>query len=174
MEHSCSCHHASSCSSPQTTPVSIWCTRCSCPTGSPGRKHILNCLLSWWQFRDPANIGHCEAKTILVKLIWGYSFSLIFFNSLDAKIVIYKIEWNVTKYGGPYSEFVLCIYPIQSAPTQQWTHTRSSGQPFMLQHPGSSWGLVPCSRAPQSWYWKWRERWLFTPPPTIPARPETL
>ncbi len=31
-----------------------------------------------------------------------------------------------------------------------WTHTRSSGQ--------------PCSRAPQSWYWRWRERWTFTPP----------
>ncbi len=27
-----------------------------------------------------------------------------------------------------------------SAPTQQWTHTRSSGQP-MLRHPGSSWGF---------------------------------
>ncbi len=23
----------------------------------------------------------------------------------------------------------------------QWTHTRSSGQPFMLRHPGSSWGF---------------------------------
>ncbi len=31
--------------------------------------------------------------------------------------------------------------PIQSAHTQQWTHTRSSGQPFMLRRPGSSWGF---------------------------------
>ncbi len=23
---------------------------------------------------------------------------------------------------------------------------------------------VPCSRAPQSWYWRWRERCTFTPP----------
>ncbi len=45
-----------------------------------------------------------------------------------------------------------------------WTHTRSSGQSFMLQRPGSSWGSVPCSRAPQSWYWRWRECWTFTPP----------
>ncbi len=58
------------------------------------------------------------------------------------------------------------------------THTRSSGQP-MLRHPGSSWGFgvllkgtsvvvlkveravggsVPCSRAPRSWYWRWREQ----------------
>ncbi len=52
-----------------------------------------------------------------------------------------------------------------------WTHTRSSGQLFMLRRPGSSWGFVPCSRAPQSWYWGWRERCTFTPPPTIPAGP---
>ncbi len=25
--------------------------------------------------------------------------------------------------------------------TQQWTHTGSRGQPFTLQHPGSSWGF---------------------------------
>jgi len=25
-------------------------------------------------------------------------------------------------------------------------------------------GSVPCSRALQSWYWRWRERWTFTPP----------
>ncbi len=28
---------------------------------------------------------------------------------------------------------------------------------------------VPCSRAPQSWYWRWRERWLFTPPTYNPC-----
>ncbi len=37
---------------------------------------------------------------------------------------------------------------------------------------GAVGGLVPCSRAPQSWYWRWRECLLFTPPPTIPAGPE--
>ncbi len=30
-----------------------------------------------------------------------------------------------------------------------WTHTRSSGQPFMPRRPGSSRGSVPCSRAPR-------------------------
>ncbi len=45
-------------------------------------------------------------------------------------------ESDVAKYGDPYSEFVLCIYPIQSAHTHRehtHTHTRSSGQPFMQQ-----------------------------------------
>ncbi len=51
------------------------------------------------------------------------------------------VTWHTTKYGDPYSEFVLCIWPILSAHTQQWTRTRSSGQPFMLRRPGSSWGF---------------------------------
>ncbi len=41
----------------------------------------------------------------------------------------------------------------------KWTHTRSSGQPC--------YSSVPCSRTPQSWYWR---RTL--PQPTIPAGPE--
>ncbi len=58
------------------------------------------------------------------------------------------------------------------------THTavnthRSSGQPFMLRRPGSSWGSVPCSRAPQSWYWRWRECSAFTPPTYNSCWPET-
>ncbi len=62
-----------------------------------------------------------------------------------------------------------------SAHTQQWTHThtQSSGQPFMLPCRGAVGGSVPCSRAPKSWYWGWRKCWTFTPPPTIPAGPET-
>ncbi len=41
----------------------------------------------------------------------------------------------------------------------------------MLRRPGSSWGLVPCSRvSPQSWYWRWRKCWLFTPPTYNPCR----
>ncbi len=54
-----------------------------------------------------------------------------------------------------------------------WTHTRSSGQPFMLRRPGAVGGSVPCSRAPQSWYWGWRERCTFTPPTYNSCRPET-
>ncbi len=55
---------------------------------------------------------------------------------------------HTAKYGYPYSEFVLCIYPSAHTHTHtavntntSWTHIRSSGQPFMLQRPGSSWGF---------------------------------
>ncbi len=53
----------------------------------------------------------------------------------------------------------------------KWTHTRSSGQPCYGAR-GAVGGSVPCSMTPQSWYWRRRERWLFTPSPTIPAGPE--
>ncbi len=48
-----------------------------------------------------------------------------------------------------------------SAHTQQWTHTRSSGQPM-----GSSWGLAQGSHLS-------RGAGYSLPPPTIPAGPET-
>ncbi len=53
-----------------------------------------------------------------------------------------KVTWHTAKNGDLYSEFVLCNYPILGVHTHtSWTHTRSSGQPFMLRCPGSSWGL---------------------------------
>ncbi len=52
-------------------------------------------------------------------------------------------------------------------------HIQSSGH-VCCGARGAVGGSVSCSRvSPQSWYWRWRERWIFTPPPTIPARPET-
>ncbi len=38
-----------------------------------------------------------------------------------------------------------------------WTHTRSSGQPFMLRRPGNSWGFGASRVSPQPWDWRWRE-----------------
>ncbi len=43
-----------------------------------------------------------------------------------------------------------------------WTHTRSSQ--LCCGARGAVGGSVPCSRAPQSWYWGWRECCTFTPP----------
>ncbi len=57
-----------------------------------------------------------------------------------------RVLWHTAKYGDPYSEFILCIYPSKSTHTEvnthtPWTHTRSGGQTFMLRRPGSSWGF---------------------------------
>ncbi len=69
---------------------------------------------------------------------------------------------------------ILGICPLHlthpSARSQQWTHTWSSGQPYFGAR-GAVGGSVPCSRvSPQSWYWRWREHLLFTPPTDNPCR----
>ncbi len=55
--------------------------------------------------------------------------------------------------------------------TQQWTHTHivkhttgAVGSHLCCGARGAVGGSVPWSRAPQSWYWGWRERFTFTPP----------
>ncbi len=61
--------------------------------------------------------------------------------------MISESEWksHKAKYGDPYSEFVLYIYLVHTHTSEHthtpWTHTQSSGQPFMLRRPGSSWGF---------------------------------
>jgi len=64
-------------------------------------------------------------------------------------------RWKNLMTGDPYSEFLPCIYPIQSAHTAvnthtPWTHTRSSH--LCCSARGAVGGSVPCSKAPQSWY----------------------
>ncbi len=81
------------------------------------------------------------------------------------------MKWSVAKYGDPYSEFVLCIYPIQ-------VHTHSSEHALpeqwaaiLLRRPGSSWWFGALLKVLTSVV---EESALHSlPPPTIPAGPET-
>ncbi len=64
-----------------------------------------------------------------------------------------------------------------SAHTQQWvvnTHTVNTHPEqwaAIAPAPGEQLGgSVPCSRAPQSWYWRWRECCSFTIPTFNPCR----
>ncbi len=62
-----------------------------------------------------------------------------------------------------------------SAHTAVNTHTHREHTPGAVGSQccgarGAVGGSVPCSRAPQSWYWRWKERWLFTPPTYNPCR----
>ncbi len=58
-----------------------------------------------------------------------------------------KVKWHTATCCDPYSESRLCIFThpkcthtaVNTHTHTRWTHTRSSGQPFMLQRPGSSW-----------------------------------
>ncbi len=67
-----------------------------------------------------------------------------------------KVTRHTAKYGDPYSEFVLYIYPFKCTHTAVNTH-------HVNTHPeqwaaiyavalGTVGGSVPCPRAPQSWY----------------------
>ncbi len=49
--------------------------------------------------------------------------------------------------------------------TQPWTHTPEQWAAiYAVVARGAVGGSVPGSRAPQLWYWRWRERCTFTPP----------
>ncbi len=93
----------------------------------------------------------------------------------SAALLMENWSEGVAKYGDPYSELVLCIQPIHSAHTQQWTHTpwthpRYSGQPFMLRRSGSSWGFGASLKGTSFVVMMWRERWTFM---NNSCRPET-
>ncbi len=46
-----------------------------------------------------------------------------------------------------------------------WTHIHGAVGSKCCGVRGAVGGSVSCSRvSPQSWYWRWRECWLFTPP----------
>ncbi len=82
----------------------------------------------------------------------------------DIQIVKVKVTWHTAKYGDPYSEFVLCIYPSKCTHRQQWTHTHTHGQPFMLRRAGSIRGFGALLKGNSPWYWRWRGRCTFTHP----------
>ncbi len=73
------------------------------------------------------------------------------------------VMWHTAKYGDPFSEFVLCIYPPKvHTHSSEHTHARSSGQPVLrcLAQGNLSRGFKGGESAG-----------LSLPPPTIPAGP---
>ncbi len=93
-------------------------------------------------------------------------------------------EWflkdHVTLKTGVREREVVCgqvWWPILGICALHLTHTHSSEHtPGAVGSQccgarGAVGGSVPCSRvSPQSWYWRWRECWLFTPPTYNPCR----
>ncbi len=95
--------------------------------------------------------------------IFFYKWILLGEREKEREVVCGQVWWPI-----------LGICPLHlthpSAHSQQWTHTWSSGQPYCGAR-GAVGGSVPCSRvSPQSWYWRWREHLLFTPPTYNPCR----
>ncbi len=74
----------------------------------------------------------------------------------------YIYMWCIVKYGTHSQNWCSAFNPSKC------THTAVSSEHTHCEHtpravgshcssPGSNWGSVPCSRAPQSWYWRWGE-----------------
>ncbi len=89
-----------------------------------------------------------------------------------------KVTWHVAKYGNPYSELVLCIYPIQSAHTQQWIHTHTVNThpeqwaAIYAAAPGEQLGVRCLAQGHLSRGIEGGESAVHSlPPPTIPAGP---
>ncbi len=94
----------------------------------------------------------------------------IFKKKNKKKIVMYcQVWWPILEIGALH-----LTHP--SAHTQQWVvNTHSEHAPGAVgSHcsctQGAIGGSVPCSRTPQSWYWRWREHWLITHPTNNPCR----
>ncbi len=88
------------------------------------------------------------------------------------------MTWHKAKYGDQYSEFVLCIYPIQSAHTQQWTHTHTVNThpeqwaAIYAAAPGEQLGVRCLAQGHLSRGIEGGESAVHSlPPPTIPVSP---
>ncbi len=93
-----------------------------------------------------------------------------------------KVKWHVAKYGDPYSEFVLCIYPSKCTHSSEHTHTHTHSSEHTPGAVGShiccgtqrAVGCsVSCSRAPRRAIWRLRERCTLTSPTDNSCRTET-
>ncbi len=124
--------------------------------------------------RDQSYVVIYFLEAIKVRL-WIIQMVSVF--GLKLKIATYdlcKVKWRDIR-----PSMVTHTQNLCSAFNPSKVHTHSSehtpgavGSHLCCSARGAVGGSVPCSRAPQSWYWGWRECCTFTlPPPTIPAGP---
>ncbi len=117
-------------------------------------------------FQNPPSYKHLPVFFVAVPLVW------VDWDVPGGNPELSEVKWSdvwpsmVTHTRNLCSAFnpSKCTHTAVNTHTL-WTHTQSSGQPYCCSARGAVGGSVPCSRvSPQSWYWGWRERWLFTPP----------
>ncbi len=87
----------------------------------------------------------------------------------ESDVTYDQVWWPILRIIALHLTHPKCTHTAVSTHTH-WTHTQSSGQPFMLRHQGSSWGFgvllkgttVVVLRVKRALY-------IHSPPPTIPA-----
>ncbi len=84
---------------------------------------------------------------------------------------LYIIMWCIVKYGDP-SAFnpSKCTHTAVSSEHTHCEHTPGAVGSHCSSAQGAVGGSVPCSREPQSWYWRRRECCSFTIPTFNPCR----
>ncbi len=111
-----------------------------------------------------------SSRTTLPKVPKAGSMTMVLLCLIGQQI---RLTWSRGRWGEEdffylshtrlYREYITSEMYSLHLTHPKWTHTRSSGQPCYGAR-GAVGGSVPCSRTPQLWYWRRRERWLFTPP----------
>ncbi len=112
--------------------------------------------------------------------IYIYIHKHIFLKYIHACVCIYIYIINDVTWRDIRPSMVTHTRNLCSAFNPSKVHTHSSehtpgavGSHLCCGARGAVGGSVPCSRAPQSWYWGWRECSTFTPPTYNSCRPET-
>ncbi len=134
------------------------------PACSPDLSPIENiwCLIKW-------KIGQSRPRTLqqqetYIRQEWKWKWSDATFG---------QVWWPILGICALHLTHPTCTHTAVNTPTHH-EHTHGAvGSHLCCGARGAVWGSVPCSRAPQSWYWGWRERCTFTPPTYNSCRPET-
>ncbi len=108
---------------------------------------VFLCFVVLWVFTACFCL-HCKYVVKLMKMFSGGVFlSCIAMSSRLSVLVIWKHDWTYDQVWWPtlgicalHLSHPKCTHTAVNTHTP-WTHTRSSGQPFMLRRPGSSWGF---------------------------------
>ncbi len=97
----------------------------------------------------------CESKSTLFGLPKVDAFS-------ESDVTYGQVWWPILGISALYLTHPKCTH---SSEHTQHEHTPGAvGSHLCCATRGAVVGSVPCSRAPQSWYWGWRECCTFTPP----------
>ncbi len=97
---------------------------------------------------------HCYMVAFVVRLrtvLWHLEFifyskwpthtqTLFTDSESESDVTCGQVWWPILRICALHLSHPKCTHTEVNTHTP-WTHTRSSGQPFMLRHPGSSWGF---------------------------------